>query len=51
VVVVIGTRQTGKTTFLCSQSEYDDRSYVKFDDFAQLESSKSGLKRDLYEQK
>jgi predicted AAA+ superfamily ATPase len=41
VVVVTGMRQTGKTTFLCSQSELGDRSYVNFDDFAQLESAKS----------
>jgi predicted AAA+ superfamily ATPase len=41
VVVVTGMRQTGKTTFLCSQSELGDRSYVSFDDFAQLESAKS----------
>lgn len=41
VVVVTGMRQTGKTTFLCSQSELRDRSYVNFDDFAQLESAKS----------
>ncbi len=41
VVVVTGMRQTGKTTFLCSQPELSDRSYVTFDDFAQLESAKS----------
>ena len=41
VVVVTGMRQTGKTTFLCSQSDLSDRSYVSFDDFAQLESAKS----------
>jgi predicted AAA+ superfamily ATPase len=41
VVVVTGMRQTGKTTFLCSQSDLSDRSYVNFDDFAQLESAKS----------
>ncbi len=41
VVVVTGMRQTGKTTFLCSQPELGDRSYVSFDDFAQLESAKS----------
>ena len=41
VVVVTGMRQTGKTTFLCSQSEFGDRSYVGFDDFDQLESAKS----------
>ena len=41
VVVVTGMRQTGKTTFLCSHSEFGDRSYVGFDDFDQLESAKS----------
>jgi len=41
VVVVTGMRQTGKTTFLCSQSEFGERSYINFDDFAQLESAKS----------
>jgi predicted AAA+ superfamily ATPase len=41
VVVVTGMRQTGKTTFLCSQSELGDRSYVSFDDFDQFESAKS----------
>ncbi len=41
VVVVTGMRQTGKTTFLCSQPDLSDRSYVSFDDFAQLESAKS----------
>ena len=41
VVVVTGMRQTGKTTFLCSQPELGDRTYVSFDDFAQLESAKS----------
>jgi predicted AAA+ superfamily ATPase len=41
VVVVTGMRQTGKTTFLGSQPELGDRSYVSFDDFAQLESAKS----------
>jgi len=41
VVVVTGMRQTGKTTFLCSQPELSDRSYISFDDFAQLESAKS----------
>ena len=41
VVVVTGMRQTGKTTFLCSQPELGHRSYVSFDDFAQLESAKS----------
>ena len=41
VVVVTGMRQTGKTTFLCSQPELGDRIYVNFDDFAQLEAAKS----------
>jgi predicted AAA+ superfamily ATPase len=41
VVVITGMRQTGKTTFLCSQPELDDRIYVNFDDFAQLEAAKS----------
>jgi predicted AAA+ superfamily ATPase len=41
VVVVTGMRQTGKTTFLCSQPEIGNRAYVSFDDFAQLEAAKS----------
>jgi predicted AAA+ superfamily ATPase len=41
VVVVTGMRQTGKTTFLCSQPALSDREYVSFDDFAQLEAAKS----------
>ncbi len=41
VVVVTGMRQTGKTTFLCSQPELGGRIYVNFDDFAQLEAAKS----------
>lgn len=41
VVVITGMRQTGKTTFLCSQPDLGDRNYVTFDDFAQLESAKS----------
>ena len=41
VVVVTGMRQTGKTTFLCSQPEISDRTYVSFDDFAQLEAARS----------
>jgi len=41
VVVVTGMRQTGKTTFLCSQPEIANRVYVSFDDFAQLEAAKS----------
>jgi len=43
VVVVTGMRQTGKTTFLCSQPDLADRVYVSFDDFAQLEAAKSDL--------
>ena len=41
VVVVTGMRQTGKTTFLCSQPDFVDRIYVSFDDFAELEAAKS----------
>jgi predicted AAA+ superfamily ATPase len=41
VVVVTGMRQTGKTTFLCSQPEIGNRHYVSFDDFAQLEAARS----------
>ena len=41
VVVVTGMRQMGKTTFLCSQSDLSNRSYLSFDDFAQFESAKS----------
>ena len=41
VVVVTGMRQTGKTTFLCSQPDLVDRVYVSFDDFAELEAAKS----------
>ena len=41
VTVVTGMRQTGKTTFLCSQSDLADRVYTTFDDFAQLEAAKS----------
>jgi len=40
VVVVTGMRQTGKTTFLRSELELQDRIYVTFDDFSQLESAK-----------
>ena len=39
VVMVTGMRQTGKTTFLCSESGLDDRHYVSFDDFAQLDAA------------
>jgi uncharacterized protein len=41
VVVVTGMRQTGKTTFLRSEPDLSDRSYVSLDDFAQLEAAKS----------
>lgn len=41
VVVVTGMRQTGKTTFLRSQPDLSDRTYVSFDDFSQLEAAKS----------
>ncbi len=41
VVVITGMRQTGKTTFLCSQADLADRRYVSFDDFAELEAAKS----------
>ncbi|MFZ0724936.1 MAG: AAA family ATPase, partial [Desulfobacterales bacterium] len=41
VVVITGMRQTGKTTFLCSQADLADRRYVNFDDFAELEAAKS----------
>ena len=41
VVVITGMRQTGKTTFLCSQPDISGRTYVSFDDFAQLEAAKS----------
>ena len=41
VVVVTGMRQTGKTTFLRSESDLVDGTYISFDDFAQLEAAKS----------
>jgi predicted AAA+ superfamily ATPase len=41
VVVLTGMRQTGKTTLLCSQRDLSERSYVSFDDFAELEAAKS----------
>jgi len=41
VVVVTGMRQTGKTTFLRSEPDLVDRTYISFDDFAQLEAAKS----------
>jgi len=41
VTVVTGMRQTGKTTFLRSEPSLSDRTYISFDDFAQLEAAKS----------
>ena len=41
VVVVTGMRQQGKTTFLRSEPGLSGRTYVSFDDFAQLEAAKS----------
>ncbi len=41
VVVITGMRQTGKTTFLQKQRGFDQRSYLTFDDFSQLEAAKS----------
>jgi len=41
VTVVTGMRQTGKTTFLRSEPGLSDRTYISFDDFAQLEAAKS----------
>lgn len=41
VVVITGMRQTGKTTLLRSQPGLEDRIYVSFDDFAQLEAAKA----------
>ncbi|MDY6987374.1 MAG: ATP-binding protein [Thermodesulfobacteriota bacterium] len=41
VVVLTGMRQTGKTTFLRSEGHLGQRSYVSFDDFAQLEAAKA----------
>jgi predicted AAA+ superfamily ATPase len=41
VVVVTGMRQTGKTTFLRSEPDLAHRTYISFDDFAQLEAAKS----------
>jgi predicted AAA+ superfamily ATPase len=40
VVVITGMRQTGKTTFLKSQPDLNDRTYITFDDFSQLEAAK-----------
>lgn len=41
VVVVTGMRQTGKTTFLRSEPGLTHRTYISFDDFAQLAAAKS----------
>lgn len=41
VVVITGMRQTGKTTFLQRQVDFEKRQYVTFDDFAQREAAKS----------
>ena len=41
VVVMTGMRQTGKTTFLQRQPEFEKRRYVTFDDFPQREAAKS----------
>lgn len=41
VVVVTGMRQTGKTTFLKSQPDLENRIYVSLDDFSQLEAAKN----------
>jgi len=41
VVVITGMRQTGKTTFLQKQLGLEQREYVTFDDFSQLEAAKS----------
>jgi predicted AAA+ superfamily ATPase len=38
---VASCQQTGKTTFLCSEPKLSHRSYVSFDDFAQIEAAKS----------
>ena len=40
VVVITGMRQTGKTTFLQKQPDLNQRRYVTFDDFSQLEAAK-----------
>jgi len=40
VVVITGMRQTGKTTFLQKQTGLEQRRFVTFDDFAQLEAAK-----------
>jgi predicted AAA+ superfamily ATPase len=41
VVVITGMRQTGKTTFLQRQPEFEKRRYVTFDDFPQREAARS----------
>ncbi|MFX0202970.1 MAG: hypothetical protein ACFFCW_43255 [Candidatus Hodarchaeota archaeon] len=41
VVIITGMRQTGKITFLQRQAGLDQRRYVTFDDFAQLEAAKN----------
>lgn len=41
VVVITGMRQTGKTTFLQRQPEFEKRRYVTLDDFPQREAAKS----------
>jgi predicted AAA+ superfamily ATPase len=51
VVVVTGMRQTGKTTFLCSQPKISNRIYVSFDDFAQLEAAKSDPEGFIHREK
>lgn len=40
VVVLTGMRQTGKTTFLRSEPGLEDRIYISFDDFSQLDAAK-----------
>jgi uncharacterized protein len=40
VVVIIGMRQTGKSTFLQRQPEFSGRRYVSLDDFVQLDAAK-----------
>jgi uncharacterized protein len=40
VVVLTGMRQTGKTTFLKSEPGFEDRIYISFDDFSQLDAAK-----------
>ena len=40
VVVLTGMRQTGKSTFLECQKEFEGRKYVSFDDFEHLTAAK-----------